>query len=204
VKTPILIIALLSTVAPSAFAQSPAQASITADASNNAAQESSLIKRREVALNAELTLGSLGAGVEASFDLGYIGVAGGVTAGSSDFGFGDGELFDFAPTTRKYVMVRAQTPGIVAGYIGVGPAVAKTSHVDGFHIGGWNPGDTVSYTEESNNIMSEIGAKVQIGNFSGRAYVGVDTELDTNCIESEGHCDHQPVYGGISLGIALH
>jgi hypothetical protein len=31
------------------------------------------------------------------------------------------------------------------------------------HFGDWNPGDKISYTEESSNVMAEVGAKVQFG-----------------------------------------
>jgi hypothetical protein len=201
-KTPLTIVALLSALSSSALAQSPGQAGLKT-ASNTAVQASSLIKPREFALNAELTVGTLGAGAEASLDLGYIGIAAGVAAGSPDLN-DNGERLFLGATERAYIMARVQTPGIIAGYIGVGGATATTSHVDTVHFGDWNPGDKISYTEKSSNVMAEVGAKVQFGYFSGRAYVGLDTELDTNCIESEGDCNHAPIYGGVAFGIALH
>jgi hypothetical protein len=74
-----------------------------------------LIKPHEFALNAELALR-------------HLGIAAGVAAGSPDLN-DNGERLYLGATERAYIMARLQTPGIIAGYIGVGGATATTSHV---------------------------------------------------------------------------
>jgi hypothetical protein len=143
-----------------------------------------LIKTRALALTAELTASSLGVGVEASIDLGYLGVAAGM---NSTFIGG-----------RTYIMARAQTPGIVAGYIGVGGASATQYHFNPNFLSDENP----AYTEESSNVMGELGVKLQLGYLSARAYVGLDTQIETNCRNDD--CEQLPMYGGLAFGIALH
>jgi hypothetical protein len=103
-----------------------------------------------------------------------------------------------------YIMARAQTTGKVAAYGGVGLAWVENQHTDSFSFGSHNVGDTVTYTEENVNAMFEGGVKGQWGLFTARAFVGADLELSTNCIASEGDCDHTPFYAGIATGYSFH
>ena len=128
---------------------------------------------------------------EIGADLGVIGLVAGATV----------TIFE---DNRTYLMARAQSPGNVAVYGGFGVAWVANQHTDSFSIGNFNPGDTVTYTEENQYLMFEGGVKGQWGLFTARAFVGADLEISTNCIASEGDCDHTPYYAGISTGISLH
>jgi hypothetical protein len=158
------------------------------ESSNLGSQPGVLIKHRAFAVTAELTASTLGVGAEASVDLGYLGIAAGAAT-------------TLLESQRTYVMARAQTPGIVAAYIGVGGASVSDHHTD---LNLFSNLPDQSYTEESSNMMAEMGAKLQLGYLSARLYVGLDSELETNCRESQGDCDHMPMYAGLAFGVALH
>ncbi|MBP9086362.1 MAG: hypothetical protein KBG15_09620 [Kofleriaceae bacterium] len=146
---------------------------------------------RPMGVTLELTGSSLGLGAEVGADLGYVGLVAGVA----------GTLFE---DNRTYIMARAQSPGKVSVYGGVGMAWVENQHTDSFSLGGYNYGDTVTYTEENEYVMFEGGVKGHWGLVTARAFVGADLELSTNCIASEGDCDHTPFYAGIATGFSFH
>ncbi len=159
---------------------------VAASAPANAASD-----ERPMGVTVETSVSSLGLGIEIGADLGVVGLVAGATATV---------FFD----NRAYVMARAQSTGKVAVYGGFGMAWVEDEHTDDFSFGSFNPGDTVSYTEENQYLMFEAGVKGQWGMFTARAFFGADLELSTNCIASEGDCEHTPYYAGLATGISFH
>lgn len=97
-------------------------------------------------------------------------------------------------------MLRLQKPGKVTFYAGIGGAVASELHNEWDFFG---LSETINYTEKSENLMVEAGVKFTNGHFTGRFFAGADIVLSTNCIESEGDCQHSPVYAGLAGGVSF-